>query len=328
MGEKVNIIDSVVCGDSADLLFRLPAGSIDLVVTSPPYDGLRAYEGFSFDFERIAKGLYHAVKDGGVVVWVVDDETVDGSRTLTSLKQAIYFKEECGFNVHDIMIFGKKNALPKGGKRYKQEYEFIFVLVKGKLKTFNPLMVKSKSVGGGKKYSSFKSKRDSIKRKRSLEQNRVKELHEERRLGNIFMYSVGYGVSTRDKEAYKHPAIFPEQLAYDNIYTWSNPGDIVLDIFSGSGTTVKMAKEMGRHYVGFELSENYCGIANRRLDNTVVGITVDTSLLNKELWLGPEKKKAVEEVVVDSGVVEVKKQSKKSNIFSVVNKLKDVSDSF
>ena len=90
---------------------RMPDGFIDLTVTSPPYDNLRAYSGYSFDFEAVAKELYRVTKQGGVVIWVVGDATIKGSETGTSFRQALFFKE-IGFNLHDTMIYAKNSYVP------------------------------------------------------------------------------------------------------------------------------------------------------------------------------------------------------------------------
>lgn len=112
--------------------------SVDLTVTSPPYDDLRTYNGFVFDCESLLKELYRVTKQGGVVVWVVADKTDKGSESLTSFKQAIMAKE-IGFNVHDTMIFAKNNYTPLTHRRYEQEFEYMFIFSKGAPKTFNGL---------------------------------------------------------------------------------------------------------------------------------------------------------------------------------------------
>src|SRR5690554_5399491 len=124
----------------------IPDNTIDLTVTSPPYDNLRTYNGYSFDFEGIAKELYRVTKDGGVVVWVVGDATIKGSETGTSFRQALFFKE-IGFNLHDTMIYAKNSYMPLTHRRYEQAFEYMFIFSKGKPKTFNPIMISCKTVG-------------------------------------------------------------------------------------------------------------------------------------------------------------------------------------
>lgn len=244
--------------DCLDGLKLLDNETIDLTVTSPPYDNLRKYNGYSFDFENIAKELYRVTKQGGVVVWVVNDKTDKGSETLTSFRQALYFKE-IGFNVHDTMIY-QSDKPPLSHNRYEQKFEYMFILSKGKPKTFNPIMEECKYAGTSKKARTFRHTGEELQ-----ETHDKGEVHKEKIKGNIWFYSTGYQKSTKDKIAFKHPAIFPEQLVTDHILSWSNEGDVVMDIFSGSGTTHKMALLNNRQYIGFEISQEYIDIENERL---------------------------------------------------------------
>lgn len=233
---------------------------IDLTVTSPPYDDLRKYNGYSWDFEAIAKELYRVTKQGGVVVWVVGDKTVKGSETGTSFKQALFFKE-IGFNLHDTMIY-LSDKPPLTHPRYEQKFEYMFVFSKGKPKTFNPIMEECKYAGSSKKARTFRNDGHNLE-----STHKTDEVKQYKIKGNVWEYSTGYQKSTKDKVAFKHPAIFPEQLAHDHIISWSNEGDVVLDPFMGSGTTAKMCKLTNRNYIGFEISEEYCQIAEERLSN-------------------------------------------------------------
>jgi len=233
---------------------------IDLTVTSPPYDNLRTYNGFTWDFESTAKELYRVTKQGGVVVWIVGDATIKGSETGTSFRQALYFIE-CGFNLHDTMIYAKNNPIPLTHNRYEQQFEYMFVLSKGKLETFNPIKKENKQ-SGAIKGGNFRQKQDE-KGKRHKDVGVKKESYRR----NVWFYNIGMNCTTKDKEAFQHPAIFPEQLANDHIISWSNENDIVLDPFIGSGTTAKMAIVNNRNYIGFELSKEYCEIANKRTED-------------------------------------------------------------
>ncbi len=221
----------------------------DLCVTSPPYDSARNYNGYSFDFESIAKELYRTRKDGGVLVWVINDQTKGGTESGTSFRQCLYFKE-IGFNIHDTMIFAKNNPPPLTHNRYDPAFEFMFVLSKRRPKTFNPLLEPSSQ--SGKKInrgSGFKAigEENYITRVRE-EVTTIKELKYRK---NIWYYSVG------SRDTGSHPAPFPKELASDHISSWSNENDIVYDCFSGSGTTCKMARLLKRNYIGSEISEKY-----------------------------------------------------------------------
>jgi DNA modification methylase len=243
--------------DCLDGLRSLPDNSIDLTVTSPPYDNLRSYNGYSFPFEEIAAELFRVTKEGGTVVWIVNDATVRGNETGTSFRQALYFKE-IGFNLWDTMIWQKSNPAPQvQHPRYQPSFEYMFVLTKGFPKTFNPLTEPSKNAGvstqtRGQRHSNNEF-RHEIKKKQV-----VKKM---KRRTNIWTSSLPV------KDPYNHhPATFPEILARDHILSWSNEGDVVLDIFLGSGTTAKMAKANNRHFIGFEISKEYCEIADKRLE--------------------------------------------------------------
>lgn len=254
-------LNKIHLGDNVKLMKEIDSNLIDLTVTSPPYDDLRTYNGYSFDFENVAKELYRITKDGGVVVWVVGDKTEKGSETGTSFKQALYFKE-IGFNLHDTMIYAKNNvyAHDPRNKRYKQCFEYMFILSKGKPSTYNEIKDRPNK-NAGKKLSGTKGRtKDGTKRK--LKEQVISDYQARY---NIWEYTTGKSVAT-DKIAFEHPAIFPEKLAQDHIISWSNNGDIVFDPFMGSGTTAKMALINDRNFLGCEISQEYIDIANERIN--------------------------------------------------------------
>jgi site-specific DNA-methyltransferase (adenine-specific) len=249
-----------------ETLKRMPDGLLDMTLTSPPYDDLREYNGYHFPVGEIAELLLQKTKKGGVVIWVVGDRTVNGDETLTSFQHALTFKR-VGFKVHDTMIYAKNNPIPSDcGKRYRQAFEYIFCFSKGQPATFNPIMEPTKSAG------------QKIKAFRITEAGRGnvpledigRQIKSERKASNIFTYNVGTS-SSEDKIAFQHPAIFPEQLALDQISTWTNKGGLVYDCFMGSGTTAKAAEKLGRRWIGSEISEDYVGIAEKRLEPYVDG---------------------------------------------------------
>lgn len=254
-------LDTIICGDNVQVLRTFPDNCIDLTVTSPPYDNLRKYNGYSWDFEAVAHELYRVTKPGGVVVWVVGDATIDGSETGTSFRQALYFRDVVGFKLHDTMIYAKENPVPLNHNRYEQAFEFMFVFSKVRLKTFNGLRVPTK-YAGGRRGGSFRHEGTDLQPIHA-----PGTIKDDKLRTNIWFYSVGAKRSASDAEAHLHPAIFPEALARDHILSWSNPGDVVLDPFCGSGTTCKMARMYGRHYIGIDISEEYCELARRRLRN-------------------------------------------------------------
>lgn len=264
-------INKVVDGDCLDILRTIDSESIDLVVTSPPYDGLRNYKGFNFEFEDIARELFRVLKPGRCVVWVVSDATVNGTETGTSFRQALLFKE-IGFNIHDTMIFRKTNPVPQiYRKRYSNEFEYMFVFSKGLVEVHNPIKVDCLHAGlelGSTTYKNY-SKNEQVRGKIA---NPVKA---QKIKGNIWEYVVGK--NKEDQEAKGHPAPFPCALARDHIMSWSNEGDVVLDPMCGSGTTCREALRSGRNYIGIDISHEYCEMARKRLKS------IETTQGNLEL---------------------------------------------
>jgi len=254
-----NKLNQIYCCDCVTGMKAIPDDSIDLVVTSPPYDNLRTYKGFTFNFEDTAKELYRIIKQGGVVVWVVGDATIKGSETGTSFEQALYFKE-IGFNLHDTMVYKKRGGLMTGSlKCYIQKFEYMFVFTRGKIKTVN--IIRDRQL----KYSESRTKKH--RKKDGTFDIQYWKCGGLGRRENVWTYDIGLYKTTKDKIAFKHPAIFPDKLAEDHIISWSNKNDTVLDPMCGSGTTCKMAKLNNRKFIGFDISEEYCRIARERLKN-------------------------------------------------------------
>ncbi len=252
-----DFLNKIINSDCVEIMKSIPNSCIDLTITSPPYDNLRAYNEYSFNFEDIAKQLYRITKNGGVVVWVVSDQTINGSETGTSFRQALYFKS-IGFNLHDTMIY-KSEKPPSLSNRYYQKFEYMFVFSKLSPKTFNPITAECIYKGQTHSHRSFRQFNGDL-----TNSNNTK-IKDTKIIGNIWEYGAGYCKSSLDKIAFEHPAIFPEQLAKDHILSWSNVGDIVLDPMCGSGTTCKIAKLSGRNYIGIDISKEYCEIAEKRL---------------------------------------------------------------
>lgn len=274
MDLQLNKIYNMDCLEGMRLL---DGNSIDLTVTSPPYDNLRTYNGFIWDFEGVAKELFRITKDGGVVVWIVGDATINGSETGTSFKQALFFKE-CGFNLHDTMIWNKQNCSSIGSmNRYENTFEYMFVFSKGKPKTFNIIKDKPNKRAGEIQSGSIRQRDGSVKKTSNYGKKAIEKFGRRSNIWDIF--------PAKSKKERLHPAPFPEQLAHDHIISWSNKGDIVLDPFMGSGTTGKMAISTGRNYIGFEISEEYYKIAEKRLKyvtNSQYSIDIVQSMVNCE----------------------------------------------
>jgi DNA modification methylase len=241
-------VDTIYCENCLDTMAKMPSESVDLVLTSPPYDNLRTYNGFSFEFEKVGDELFRILKPDGILVWVVGDATIKGSETGSSFKQALYFLS-LGLKLHDTMIYEKNSpAYPasRKGNRYTQIFEYMFVFAKGKVPS--QLIIDKPN-----KWAGFKDFSGKLK-------NPVPEFSPR---NNIWKYTTSFN-------GVKHPAPFPESLAQDHILSWSKPGDLVYDPFMGSGTTAKMAKLNKRFFIGSEISEEYVTISEERLEKLEV----------------------------------------------------------
>lgn len=240
-------------GDCLQYMRGMENGNVDCVVTSPPYDNLRTYGGHTWNFEGIAQELFRVVKVGGVVVWVVGDATIDGSETLTSFKQALFFRE-CGFNV-ETMIYQIAGTGAKGSNYYYwQSFEYMFIFAKGQPKTSNRIADIKNPNGGNLR--GFRTKAAQIGSR--VDRSGVRTPFYSVR-PNVWRYAVGTNDDT------DHPAPFPEALARDHILSWTNEGDTVFDPFTGSGTTGKMAVKLQRNFIGCEIHEPYFRIAEKRI---------------------------------------------------------------
>lgn len=252
-------LDKIHCGDNCDLMAMMPRECVDLVVTSPPYDDLRTYGGHSWDFFGVAWHLKRVLKPGGVIVWVVADATKDGSETGSSFEQALHFKR-LGLNLLDTMIWNKPPAGANGNNdAYPQSAEFMFVVTNGKPKTSNRLADRRNAWAGTSGPTSSGGRSPKFGAQAAA---------------RIWVAEFGLRTNVWDiaqsREGNAHPAVFPFDLARDHVATWSNPGDLVLDPFCGSGTTAKAAKTLGRQFIGLEVNPEYCRIAEQRIAQEVL----------------------------------------------------------
>ena len=252
-------LNKVYLGDSEVLLKELPDDYVDLVVTSPPYDNLRKYNGVGDTwnhekFKKIANELERVLKPGGIIVWNVNDKTEGGSETGTSFRQSLYFMDECGLRLNDTMIWLKSNPMPQVKQpRYNQVFEYMFVFSKGTPKTFNPIMVPCKCAG---------QDYDSTCKNMGGESGRTKKhfkINKEKVDDNVWKFAIAQNHSP-------NPAVYPLELPKRHILSWTNEGDIILDPFIGSGTTAFAAMELGRNFIGFEMNEEYFNWANEKIE--------------------------------------------------------------
>jgi len=264
--EKVEVkmgMDKIYCGNCQEVMATFPDECVNLVVTSPPYDNIRDYKGYTFGaevFKETVRQLYRVIVKGGVMVWIVGDAVINGGESGTSFRQALGFIDG-GFKLHDTMIYKKNTSsfpASRTGKRYTQIFEYMFVFCKGKIKTGNLICDKTNKWAG---HTNWGKNTHRGKNGELVLSKNIKPVPDFSPRNNIWEYNVGKGFNSKDKESHKHPAIFPEKLAEDHILSWSNEGDVVLDCFAGSGTTCKMAKKNERRYIGIDTSEEYCTLA-------------------------------------------------------------------
>ncbi len=253
-------LNTIYTEDCLETMKMMPSNFLDMTITSPPYDDMRGYEGnHSVPFQSIAKSLYRVTKNGGIVVWVIGDQTKNWNETGISFKHALCFKD-VGFNLFDTMIYLKT---PRGAcgnnQSYWQTFEYMFVFSKGKPKTINLIC--------------DRENKESRKGDSGTKRLHNGELYNHHRGGynkfgrrtNVWEYQVGRGHSTKDEIAFKHPAIYPEKLVEDHLISWSQEGDVVYDPFMGSGTTAKICKLKNRYYIGSEINPKYVEYAKERL---------------------------------------------------------------
>ena len=261
-------------GNSVEILKNIPDNSIDLTVTSPPYDCLRTYKGkisdditygdYSFPFEDIASELYRITKKGGVVVWVVNDQVKNGGETGTSFRMALYF-QKIGFLIYDTMIYHKNGPPFPETSRYSQVFEYMFVFSKGKPKTVNIIKDRENRWAGTNNFGKPSNRtKDGV-----LKKSETYKVSEFGSRYNVWYILNGKGYTTKDDFAFQHPALFPESLAEDHILSWSNEGDIILDPMCGAGTTQKMALLNNRNFIGIDLNEEYISLSNQRINNII-----------------------------------------------------------
>jgi DNA modification methylase len=260
-------MNEIITGDAQRVLENFPENFFDMCITSPPYDNLRTYNGTldaDFPFEEIATQLFRTMKIGGVVIWVVGDAVIKKSETGTSFKQALFFIS-LGFLLHDTMIYEKNGpSFParRNGNRYSQIFEYMFILSKKQPPKTTHLLCDKPNRWEG--YTTF-GKASYRNKEGELIKREIKPIPAFSPRYNIWKYNTGFGYSTKDKFAFEHPAIFPEQLVEDHILSWSEKEDIILDPFSGSGTTCKIAKKLERNFIGIEIVPEYAELSRKRI---------------------------------------------------------------
>ena len=238
-------------------LEKMGSETVDLTVTSPPYDNIRTYNGYSFNWHKTIEQLFRVTKRGGVVVWIVSDQTVDGSETGTSFKQALYAME-CGFNLHDTMIWEKESCAFPEATRYYPNFEYMFIWSKGKPKTFNPIEDRPNKWAGANVHGTFRNADGTLRGRSSTWKETVCKDYGCR--FNVWQ------ITTEKNNTTGHPAVFPLSIPQDHIRSWSKEGDLVCDPFLGSGTTRIAAYDLNRKFIGFEISKEYFDKQEKRFE--------------------------------------------------------------
>jgi site-specific DNA-methyltransferase (adenine-specific) len=243
--------------DCVEWMAAQPAESVDCVLTSPPYDNIRNYNGYSFDFESTAQQLVRLLAPGGVIVWNVADATQAGSESGTSMRQALYFMS-LGLRLHDTMIYVKRNPMPtnRATRRYHQAWEYLFVFSKHTPRVFNPIQVAAKYSGDA--MMKYRGQDGALTYKKTPRNAQTK-------LRNVFEYTIGGGHTTKNKQLSQHPALMPEQLALDQLSTWADSSSRIYDPFAGAGTTMWAAQQLGFDSVGTEIDSEYCALIHHRM---------------------------------------------------------------
>lgn len=273
-------VNQIICGDCVEVLSTFPDEFVDITISSPPYGKIRDYaNGNSYNFLLLAEQLYRVVKEGGLVAWIRNDTVEDGSKTGDTFKQTIEFMN-VGFNLYDVLIWEKSGVSYPANGRYTGIHEYIILLSKGKPKVFNPIKDVPKLWEGSWGKLTTRNQDGSLTYQNLENEGKAKSGRDDtgkygyKQRTTIWKINNGFGFNTKDEIAKEHPAIFPETLCHDIIVSWSNEGDLVLDPFCGSGTTLKMAKILNRNYIGIDISQRYCDISKQRVDNTEQQLTL------------------------------------------------------
>ena len=250
-------------GDNAEVLSTMPADSVHLALTSPPYGTLRTYDGKpQWDFAALRRELLRVLVDGGIVAWVVGDQVVQGGKRCIPEEHTLAFRDS-GFVVHDIIIYHKLGcpSRPRNNAHWNV-HDRIIIASKGKPRTVNPDRIPCNTAGDvkGKGYQRAKDGGVSTR-------SRSGPIADTKPESNLWSFMAGWPVTTADKFAYSHPALMPEPLAAKIINAFSVEGDIVLDPFAGAGTTMEIAKLLNRRWCGIEISERYAELARRRVES-------------------------------------------------------------
>ncbi|MCQ2348080.1 MAG: site-specific DNA-methyltransferase [Paludibacteraceae bacterium] len=253
-------LNKIICGDSGEILPTFPENSVDLVVTSPPYDDLRTYNGFQVDLHAIGKELYRVLKPGGVVVMVIQDSTKNFAKSLTSFKTIVDWCDNIGFKLFETCIYHKYGTEGAWWKnRFRVDHEYMPIFFKGdRLQYFDKEPLKIPSKHGGKVMTGSGNRHTDG----TTSERVTRPINLMKCRGTVWDYLMA---GDKNPLKRKHPAVFPDKIPYDCIRCFCPEDGIVLDPFVGSGTTAVIAKKLGRKYIGIDISQEYCNLSNERI---------------------------------------------------------------
>jgi site-specific DNA-methyltransferase (adenine-specific) len=253
-------LNRIYCTDCVEGMKQIPGSSIDLVVTSPPYDSIRNYNGFTFDLHATGQGIHRVLRDGGIAAMVLQDQTSNFGKSLTSFRTVLDWCDNIGFKLFECVIYRKYG--PEGAwwrNRFRVDHEYMPIFLKGNRPNYfdkEPLKIPSKH--GGKVMTGSGSRRTDGKTNHAV----TRMINPTKCRGTVWDYLMA---GDKDPIKRKHPAPFPDQIPKDFIGCFCPPGGIVLDPFMGCGSTAMAALALGRRFIGFEISPEYCSLAEERM---------------------------------------------------------------
>lgn len=253
-------LNTIIQGNSAEVLKSLPENSVDLVVTSPPYDQIRDYNGFTLDLHAIGEQLYRVVKPGGVVAMVIQDSTKNFAKTLTSFRTIVDWCDNVGFKMFETVIYHKNGT--EGAwwtHRFRVDHEYMPIFFKGERPSyFNKEPLKIPSKWGGKVMTGSGNRKTSGETTKTV----TRPINLMKCRGTVWDYMMA---GDKNPLKRKHPAVFPDKIPFDFIQCFCPPEGVVLDPFVGCGSTAVTANGLGRNYIGIDISPEYCKLAEERI---------------------------------------------------------------
>lgn len=261
-------VNKIICSDCIVAMKDFPDECVDITVFSPPYDELRDYKGYSMDLTSIGTELFRITKTGGIVAMVIQDQTKNGHKSLTSFRTAVEWCDKIGFGLFETVIYqkqGKEGAW--WSKRFRVDHEYIHIFIKGNRPNhFDKSDLKIPSKHGGKSMTGGANRNKDGK----TTQSSKFVINPMKCRGTIWDYANG-GDKNRVKR--QHPAPFPDKIPYDIISAFSKEGDLVFDPMVGSGSTCVAARVLKRNYIGVDISSEYCEIARKRINDFETSLT-------------------------------------------------------